>query len=522
MTAKMAAPVVSRHVTSIYDIICRSSIVLFLSLLSHKVSSLLVYDRLSLLKIHDSVDRPPIQDFNDQTKPLPPVLASLPSYLWRLPVRLPRNSRRRRRGKRGGVIRRLKAHLALSSTYSARHPLFGPSKDGAGYGIRGSVDYSYRWLLPAVPEAGHPLPCRRHVRIRRRGCALENLRLVNRASQQTDRRLVRMALINTRSVVNKTFILNDFFTSHSLDFLLLTETWLKPGENSAFSELLPPSCSFFSSPRVSGRGGRLAAVFNDSFKCRLLPTGPYSSFELQLFVVEFASPVLCAVVYRPPKYNKGFIQEFSEFLADTLPKYDKLLICGDFNVHVCCPSDKFATDFKTLLATFNLIQSVDKPTHHLGHTLDLVISFGLSVSLKEISETAISDHLPVVFELMAPQPVSKPLDPSRQRRIITPSTADEFSAAFKDSQFFAMNGLASPLCPDLFLSSFHSTCAGILDTIAPFRRKSSKPRTDPWLNDTTRATRQRCRQAERRWKGDKLHVSLQILRDCLADYQSCA
>ena len=41
---------------------------------------------------------------------------------------------------------------------------------------------------------------------------------------------------------------------------------------------------------------------------------------------------------------------------------------------------------------------------------------------------------------------------------------------------------------------------------------------DPWLNDTTRAIRQRCRQAERRLK-DKLHVSLEMLRDCLTDYQ---
>lgn len=75
---------------------------------------------------------------------------------------------------------------------------------------------------------------------------------------------------------------------------------------------------------------KTASVFNDSFKCRLLPINTYSCFELQLFVMEFTSPVLYAVVYRPPKYNKDFIHEFS---ADILPKYDKLLICGDFNVH---------------------------------------------------------------------------------------------------------------------------------------------------------------------------------------------
>lgn len=235
--------------------------------------------------------------------------------------------------------------------------------------------------------------------------------------------------------------------------------------------------------------------------------------------MELTSPVLCAVVYRPPKYNKDFIHEFSEFLADIFPKYDKLLICGDFNVHVCCPSDQLATDFKRLLETFNLIQSVDKPTHHRGHTLDLIISFGLSISLKEISETAISDHFPIVFEYTAPPPARKSFAPSCQRRIITSTTADEFTAAFRDSQFFALNGMVSPICPDNILSFFHSTCSGILDTIAPFRHKLAKPTTDPWINDNTRTIRQRCRQAERRWKKNKLHVSLDILRACLADYQ---
>ncbi|KAL0152339.1 hypothetical protein M9458_052062, partial [Cirrhinus mrigala] len=38
--------------------------------------------------------------------------------------------------------------------------------------------------------------------------------------------LLRFALINVRSVANKTFILNDFFASRELDFMFMTETWL--------------------------------------------------------------------------------------------------------------------------------------------------------------------------------------------------------------------------------------------------------------------------------------------------------
>ncbi len=69
----------------------------------------------------------------------------------------------------------------------------------------------------------------------------------------------------------------------------------------------------------------MATVFKDNFKCRLLSINNYSCFELQLFFIEFTCPVLCAVVYRPPKYSNNFIQEFSEFLAEVVPKYDQLL-----------------------------------------------------------------------------------------------------------------------------------------------------------------------------------------------------
>lgn len=46
--------------------------------------------------------------------------------------------------------------------------------------------------------------------------------------------------------------------------------------------------------------------------------GLYSSFELQLLVVEFVWPVLCAVVYRPPKYNStSFLRTFSQNMINS-------------------------------------------------------------------------------------------------------------------------------------------------------------------------------------------------------------
>ncbi len=105
------------------------------------------------------------------------------------------------------------------------------------------------------------------------------------------------------------------------------------------------------------------------------------------------------MVYRPPKYNKDFLNDFSYFLAEIMPKYDSVLIVGDFNVHMCCPDKPMAKDFLSLIDSFNLVQSVSGPTQERGHTLDLVLSFGLPVFNLEVCDAAFSDHMPVLFEV---------------------------------------------------------------------------------------------------------------------------
>ena len=161
--------------------------------------------------------------------------------------------------------------------------------------------------------------------------------------------LVRFSLVNARSLANKSFILKDFFISQELDFPLypsLSETWMGVGASSVFTELLPAECCFFNSPWTSGQGGGIATVFKSDFKCKQLSLSfSFTSFELRLFELGHSHTVLYAVIYWPPNYNKDFLTDFSEFLADIMPKYDWALIVGDCNIHVCCPENPLARDF---------------------------------------------------------------------------------------------------------------------------------------------------------------------------------
>lgn len=49
--------------------------------------------------------------------------------------------------------------------------------------------------------------------------------------------------------------------------------------------------------------------------------------------------------------------------------------------------------------SLNLVQCVSGVAHEHGHTLDLVLSYGLSVSDLEICDNVISDSWPVLFEV---------------------------------------------------------------------------------------------------------------------------
>lgn len=107
-------------------------------------------------------------------------------------------------------------------------------------------------------------------------------------------------------------------------------------------------------------------------------------------------------VVSSTKLNKDFMQDFADFLAGIMLKYDRFLIVGDYSIHVCCQTRPLVKDFLNLIDSFNLTQSVTGPTHEKGHTLDLVLSYGLCVCISEICDTCISDHLPLLFTATVP------------------------------------------------------------------------------------------------------------------------
>ena len=153
-----------------------------------------------------------------------------------------------------------------------------------------------------------------------------------------------MGLLNARSMRNKIDYINEILNEFSLDILCLTETWLLESDLNLICAALPRTHSIISVPRPHGnhQGGGVAVVYSLSLgnisqiSCDLVPVN-YELLEVELRIHQQTLRV--AVIYRPghPGTDRGFIEEFGQFLESFSAKSGKLVICGDFNYWIDNP-----------------------------------------------------------------------------------------------------------------------------------------------------------------------------------------
>ena len=91
------------------------------------------------------------------------------------------------------------------------------------------------------------------------------------------------------------------------------------------------------------------------------------------------------VIYRPPLTGKrkgktsgltidNFLAEIEAFVESLAVVRDKLIVMGDFNLHVDSSSSIPANKFLTMMESYGFHQYVTGPTHNRGLTLDLVFA----------------------------------------------------------------------------------------------------------------------------------------------------
>jgi hypothetical protein len=207
-----------------------------------------------------------------------------------------------------------------------------------------------------------------------------------------------------------------------------------------------------------------------------------------------------AVIYRPPsqstKCSDGqFLTEFSDFLQLLVVMGGKLLIVGDFNIHVDVVGNATACKFLSLLDSHGLTQNVLSPTHLDGHTLDLVI---LRPSDNVVSGCVVSalieDHFAVHMLVRAHRPV-------RPQKKITYRELDRIDADLFLSDLLTLPLLTAPSDDlDELLLQYNSGLSSLLDKHAPVRSKVITVRPpNPWVSAEVLDIRRKCRSVERWW-----------------------
>jgi hypothetical protein len=97
----------------------------------------------------------------------------------------------------------------------------------------------------------------------------------------------------------------------------------------------------------------------------------------------------------------------------------RLLVVGDFNIHVDNLGNLFSFKFISLIESFGLVQHVLDPTHIAGHTLDLVLTCREEHLLADcFVADQLSDHSAFHWILKDNRPL-RPRKPVTLRRLKT-------------------------------------------------------------------------------------------------------
>ena len=247
-------------------------------------------------------------------------------------------------------------------------------------------------------------------------------------------------------------------------------------------------------------------MFKDDLKLRLLQTGlTFCTFEHACFTNICKSMYYFAVYRPPPSAMNGlktshFLEEFDKFIDFVNTLSSKVIIVGDFNVHVDNPSKGDASHFLTTLANSGLDQHVTGPTHKSGHTLDLVISRPDDNLISNCTiDSLLSDHHVVYCSIQLPKPnYQKVKFFSRKLGSVDLQSFQDDLAPLLDSNSNNVNDLV-----ELYNNAVKQT----LDKHAPvtMRSRTNRPH-QPWYTSEIHVARRLRRKYERMWRKSKLEV----------------
>ena len=187
--------------------------------------------------------------------------------------------------------------------------------------------------------------------------------------------MIHSAVINCRSVVNKTQEIQLELGNNNLDLCILTETWIKEGNTITPTRLCPNGYKSLSISRQDKVVGGIVIVYKSQINISIARGQSFRTMELTCFSFSTGNRLINLItIYRPPDFNVlEFCNELTNLLETNINSSGELILLGDFNIAVNKPFHAEPATFLDILDSFNLVNKVDKPTHRLSNTLNLII-----------------------------------------------------------------------------------------------------------------------------------------------------
>ncbi len=312
---------------------------------------------------------------------------------------------------------------------------------------------------------------------------------------------LQMSYTNIRSIRNKFSAIQNHISARDIDIFALSETWLSTMDTDSFiSEITPPGYVFHHQPRLAKKGGGVGFFVRDTLNHSIIKCPKFASFEHIALSVKLDHKCFNLVcIYRPPNQSVSkFLEDFSalvEFFQGLAP--DTVFI-GDFNIDLNKSSTDI-TNYKGVLASFNLKQHVDFLTHLRGGILDHLISpSGSGLIHKVCISDCFSDHMCLSAILNCTSPNIEP-----------PTTI-----TYRQFQKINMSKLKDDLSKsdliikpesslDSLFDQYQSTLNDLLDLHAPIKTKKLTHQPVKWFTPEVRDAKRQKRRLERIWRRTK-------------------
>ncbi len=112
--------------------------------------------------------------------------------------------------------------------------------------------------------------------------------------------MIKLGLLNIRSLSTKALFVNNMITDHKLDVLSLTETGLKSDEYIILNESTSQDYGYKNQPRPKGKWGGVAKIYSNILSISQKTGFKYSFFE----VIQFK--IICIALFTIQLLQSNF------------------------------------------------------------------------------------------------------------------------------------------------------------------------------------------------------------------------